>query len=94
MIKSAGNRISPTEIEEAALAVSGVAEACALGVPDERLGQAILLFVRADAVLCEMDAELVLDRLKGALRHDLAQFHATFGNSHFESAAAHAQRQA
>ncbi|MEJ7926537.1 acyl-CoA ligase (AMP-forming), exosortase A system-associated [Sphingobium sp. AN641] len=47
MIKSAGNRISPTEIEEAAVAVDGVAEAVALGVSDERLGQAVLLLVRA-----------------------------------------------
>jgi acyl-CoA ligase (AMP-forming) (exosortase A-associated) len=47
MIKSAGNRISPTEIEEAAVAVAGVAEAVALGVTDERLGQAVLLLVRA-----------------------------------------------
>ena len=41
MIKSAGNRISPQEIEEAALATGLVAEAVALGVPDERLGQAV-----------------------------------------------------
>jgi acyl-CoA ligase (AMP-forming) (exosortase A-associated) len=74
MIKSAGNRISPTEIEEAALAVSGVAEACALGIPDTRLGQAIWLFVRADAALCEADAGIVLDRLKGALRQALPNF--------------------
>lgn len=47
MIKSAGNRISPQEIEEAALATGLVAEAVALGVPDERLGQAIHLVVRA-----------------------------------------------
>ncbi|WP_313807692.1 acyl-CoA ligase (AMP-forming), exosortase A system-associated [Sphingobium sp.] len=46
MIKSAGNRISPTEIEEAAVAVEGVAEAVALGVRDERLGQAVLLLLR------------------------------------------------
>jgi len=46
MIKSAGNRISPQEIEEAALATGLVAEAVALGVPDERLGQAIHLVVR------------------------------------------------
>ena len=38
MIKSAGNRISPTEVEEAAVAVEGVAEAVALGVRDDRLG--------------------------------------------------------
>ena len=46
MIKSAGNRISPTEIEEVAQGLPGVAEAVALGVPDERLGQAVLLLVR------------------------------------------------
>ena len=47
MIKSAGNRISPQEIEEAALATGLVAEAVALGLPDARLGQAIHLVVRA-----------------------------------------------
>lgn len=47
MIKSAGNRISPQEIEEAALATGLVAEAIALGVPDVRLGQAVHLIVRA-----------------------------------------------
>ncbi|MEO6152278.1 MAG: acyl-CoA ligase (AMP-forming), exosortase A system-associated [Croceibacterium sp.] len=46
MIKSAGNRISPQEIEAAALATGLVSEAAALGVPDERLGQAIHLVVR------------------------------------------------
>jgi acyl-CoA ligase (AMP-forming) (exosortase A-associated) len=46
MIKSAGNRISPQEIEEAALASGLVAEAVALGIPDERLGQAVHLVVR------------------------------------------------
>ena len=47
MIKSAGNRISPQEVEEAALATGLVAEAVALGVPDERLGQAVHLVARA-----------------------------------------------
>lgn len=47
MIKSAGNRISPQEIEEAAIASGLVAEAVALGLPDERLGQAVHLVVRA-----------------------------------------------
>ncbi len=46
MIKSSGNRISPQEIEDAALAFDSVAEAVALGVPDERLGQAVHLVVR------------------------------------------------
>ena len=46
MIKSAGNRISPQEIESAAVASGLVAEAVALGVQDERLGHAIHLVVR------------------------------------------------
>jgi acyl-CoA ligase (AMP-forming) (exosortase A-associated) len=46
MIKSSGNRISPTEVEEAAISSGEVAEAVAFGVPDDRLGQAIALFVR------------------------------------------------
>jgi len=47
MIKVSGNRISPNEIEEAALASGAVRDAAALGVPDERLGQAIILFAVA-----------------------------------------------
>ncbi len=46
MIKSAGNRISPQEIEEAAIATDLVQEAVALGIPDERLGHAVHLVVR------------------------------------------------
>ncbi len=46
MIKSAGNRISPAEIEEAAIATDLVSEAVALGIPDERLGHAVHLVVR------------------------------------------------
>ncbi|MCP5396415.1 MAG: acyl-CoA ligase (AMP-forming), exosortase A system-associated [Sphingomonadaceae bacterium] len=52
MIKSAGNRISPQELEDAARATGLVAEAVALGVPDPRLGHAVHLVVRpaVDAV--------------------------------------------
>ncbi len=46
MIKTSGNRVSPTEIEEVAIESGFVAEACALGRKDERLGEAIVLFVR------------------------------------------------
>ncbi len=49
MIKSAGNRISPQEIEEAAIASEFVQEAVALGIPDDRLGQAVHLVVRGTA---------------------------------------------
>lgn len=65
MIKSAGNRISPQEIEEAALASGLVAEAVALGVPDEKLGQAVHLVVRGSG---DDDA------LKAVLKRDLPNF--------------------
>jgi len=58
MIKSAGNRISPQEIEAAALATGLVREALALGVPDTRLGQAIHLVVRAVPDAPDAEAEL------------------------------------
>ena len=58
MIKSAGNRISPQEIEEAALATGLVAEAVALGLPDERLGQAVHLVVRARPGISDAEEEL------------------------------------
>lgn len=49
MIKSAGNRISPSEVEEAALILPDVAQAVAFGVPDARLGQAVVLIVQPAA---------------------------------------------
>lgn len=48
MIKSLGNRISPQEVEEALLAGDEVREAVAVGVPDELLGQAIVVVVAGD----------------------------------------------
>ncbi len=58
MIKCAGNRISPQEIEDAALATGLIAEAVALGVPDPRLGQAVHLVVRAHSSSSEAMEEL------------------------------------
>lgn len=58
MIKSAGNRISPQEVEEAALATGLVAEAVALGVADERLGQAVHLVVRGPGNSSDAISEL------------------------------------
>ena len=58
MIKSAGNRISPQEVEDAALASGLVAEAVALGIPDERLGHAVHLVVRAAPESSTAQAEL------------------------------------
>jgi acyl-CoA ligase (AMP-forming) (exosortase A-associated) len=64
MIKVSGNRISPTEIEEAALASGVVSDAAAFGVPDERLGQAIVLI----AVPKSEEAE---EKLRNYLRREL-----------------------
>jgi acyl-coenzyme A synthetase/AMP-(fatty) acid ligase len=67
MIKVSGNRVSPTEIEEAALASGAAADAIALGIPDERLGQAIVLV----AVPHGEDAE---GRLRSYLSAELPAF--------------------
>ncbi|AOW25071.1 AMP-binding protein [Sphingomonas melonis TY] len=48
MIKSAGNRISPLEVEEAVLAGGEAREAVAVGVPDPRSGQAIVVVLAGD----------------------------------------------
>lgn len=58
MIKCAGNRISPQEVEDAAVATGLVAEAVALGIPDARLGQAVHLVVRAAASSSDAMKEL------------------------------------
>ena len=63
MIKSAGNRISPQEVEDAARATGLVAEAAALGVPDERLGQAVHLVVRGSAGAEDGDKQAKLAQL-------------------------------
>jgi acyl-coenzyme A synthetase/AMP-(fatty) acid ligase len=60
MIKTSGNRVSPTEIEEAAFATGLVAEVAAFGVADDRLGQAILLVARPADGLTSIAAEAEL----------------------------------
>ncbi|HEY0148645.1 MAG TPA: acyl-CoA ligase (AMP-forming), exosortase A system-associated [Allosphingosinicella sp.] len=66
MIKTSGNRVSPTEIEEAAVASGAALEAAAFGYPDPRLGEAIFLVVRG-----ERQAE---DLLRAHLKRELPNF--------------------
>lgn len=66
MIKVSGNRISPSEIEEAVTASGLSSEAVAFGVADERLGQAVVLAVRGD-----VSAEAAL---REHLKRDLPSF--------------------
>ncbi len=67
MIKTSGNRVSPTEIEDAALASGAVAQSLALGVPDDELGQAILL-------VAEPNGENADERLRAYFAAELPAF--------------------
>ncbi len=62
MIKTSGHRISPLEIEEAALASGVVAEAVAHAIPDSATGQATRLVMRgtgdSDALTAHLKREL------------------------------------
>ncbi|WP_242146084.1 AMP-binding protein [Sphingomonas sp. BAUL-RG-20F-R05-02] len=69
MIKSAGNRISPTEIEDAVLRGGEAGEAVAIGVPDARLGQVIVVVARAVG-----DAGSAEAALRERLRRELPSF--------------------
>ena len=69
MIKSAGNRISQTEIEDAVLRGGEAGEAVAIGVPDARLGQAIVVVARAIG-----DAGSAEAALRERLRRELPSF--------------------
>jgi acyl-CoA synthetase (AMP-forming)/AMP-acid ligase II len=69
MIKTSGYRVSPTEVEEVAYATGLVGEAVAFGVPDERLGQHIVLAVTGPAGdTCDTET------LAKALRRDLPKY--------------------
>jgi len=48
MIKTSGYRVSPTEVEEVAMSSGLLQGAAAVGIPDDILGQSIVLFVLAD----------------------------------------------
>ncbi len=71
MIKSSGNRISPTEVEEVAVESGMVAEAVAVGVADERLGHAICLYIRPAEVQDNQDVE---KELRKYLKRNLPNF--------------------
>ena len=70
MIKTAGNRVSPTEVEEAAIASGMVAEAVALGIPDDRVGEAIVLIARATV----SNGKEVEPQLRNHLKRELPNF--------------------
>ena len=63
MIKTSGYRISPAEIEEIAYGTGLVAEAAALGVPHDKLGQAIVLVARQKDS-AETPSDTLLEQIK------------------------------
>ena len=67
MIKTSGNRVSPQEVEDAALATGLVAEAVALGVPDARLGQTIHLIARPAPGIGPKDVCIALPKAMAAV---------------------------
>lgn len=71
MIKSSGNRISPTEVEEGAEQTGLVAEAVAFGLPDAALGQAVALVARP---LSGADGEVSIEAIAKRMRAELPSF--------------------
>lgn len=71
MIKSSGNRISPTELEEACEGTALVAEAVAFGVPDAALGHAIAIVVTPAR---GVDTAGLEQAMRTRLRSDLPNF--------------------
>lgn len=64
MIKTSGNRVSPNEVEEAALATGLVAEAIAFGVADDALGQAIIVVARAARNSKAIEPKAIISAMK------------------------------
>jgi acyl-CoA ligase (AMP-forming) (exosortase A-associated) len=65
MIKTSGYRVSPTEVEEVAYDSGLVKDAVALGVPDTRMGQRIVLL--ATAASEDLDPKVLLGYMRSKL---------------------------
>jgi acyl-CoA ligase (AMP-forming) (exosortase A-associated) len=71
MIKTSGNRVSPTEIEEAAFNSGAIGAAVAFGIDDPALGQAIVLVATPAPGLASAASEAML---RSALARELPAF--------------------
>lgn len=67
IIKSAGNRISPKEIEEIILQLPNVIEAAVIGVSDDILGEAVKAFVVFDNKNVKVDENFIISYCKERL---------------------------
>jgi acyl-CoA ligase (AMP-forming) (exosortase A-associated) len=66
MIKTSGYRVSPTEVEEVVFRTGLVAEVAAVGVPDDELGQKIVI-VAVPAPGTELDSAKIIEECRKLL---------------------------
>lgn len=82
LIKTRGERVSPTEVEEALCEIDGVIEAAVVPVPDEILGSAIKAFIKTDPSRCELSVADVIrhctDNLEAFMVPKYVEFVAEF----------------
>ena len=76
MILVSGFNVYPNEIENIVVEMEGILEAAAIGVPDERSGEAVKLFVvRTDSAITEQDVlDHCRENLTGYKRPKLVEF--------------------
>ncbi len=63
LIKTSGKRIGPGEIEDIADSVKGVVESAAIGIPDEKKGESIMIFYKgkdSEEIRSKIEKEIVL----------------------------------
>ena len=63
-INTGGEKVFPEEVEEALKTFPGVADAIAVGIPDDRFGQAVTAVVAANG---ELDEAAMINHVKGLL---------------------------
>ena len=66
-INSGGEKVYPEEVEEAAKLHPAVVDCNAVGVPDERLGEAVTLVVALRPDAADTSAEAIIEFVKGRI---------------------------
>jgi len=77
IIKSRGEKVAPREVENAIYAIEGVLDCAVIGIPDERLGQAVKAFVtlKPGATLTEREViRHCLARLENYMAPKIVEF--------------------
>jgi long-chain acyl-CoA synthetase len=73
LVVVSGFNVYPTEVEEVLADVDGVVEAAVVGVPDDRTGEAVVAYLRVDAIDDEQARDIEA-RARSACEHRLARF--------------------